>query len=254
MLESAKGFTIVEVSIFLAVSGLLLLTMFIGTGSMVSRQRFTDTTDSLQTFFQSQYDEVVNGVNVSTAPTECGGATGASGQSTCLLVGKLLTIPAGSTTISSNYIISTTTPTNTSTPQAELSTASLKVINTGASTYELKWGAQVSNVTRSSDRSTASVNTAAFIRLPSSGRIVQLYYSGTSDLTAGLNGTGAPPTTGIKDSNVFNQTADATGSIFAVCVKSADNLGSNVRSAILFSGQGAGAITTSYQPAAGLGC
>lgn len=262
MLEGAKGFTIIEVTIFLAISGLLLLAMFIGTGTMISRQRFTDSTDSLQVFFQSQYDEVVNGVNVSTTPTECGGSATVSGQSNCLLVGKLLTIPANSSTVSANYIIATATTTQIDTVQHELVGAHLKVVNTGASTYELKWGAQVVKTNRSSDtpRSGVNTNSVAFIRLPSSGRMVRLYYrnpdySSLANLTTGLNGTGSTPGSGILDATAYDPTPDGTGSSFAVCVKNdKDFLSGTIRSAILFNGQGAGAITTTYQPSGDLGC
>lgn len=270
MLEGAKGFTIIELTIFLAISGMLLLMMFFGTGSIVSRQRFTDTTDSLQAFFQSQYDEVTNGVNVSSATTACGGSA-LAGQSDCLLVGKLLTIRPGENYVQANYIISKPHVSRVTTdPKDELDNANLSVVTDGQILYELKWGARVAWSTRSllngTGRDTSSMNSAAFIRLPKSGRIVQLYYrnpdyndgtnhSDMTNLISGLKGTGSTPGSGILDTNAYSPVPDTTSSSFAVCVKNTnDFLSSSVRSAILFSGQGAGAITTSYQPAGGLQC
>lgn len=258
MLEGAKGFTIIEVTIFLAVSGLLLLAMFIGTGSMAARQRFTDSTDSLQVFFQTQYDEVVNGVNTRSESNECKGVSKKPGKSDCLLVGKLLTIRNNDSTIQASYIVSTNDVSGVGNdPMVQLQAAGLQVVTAGETNYEIKWGAVPYNMTRSVGTSVdarAGVNSIAFIRLPNSGRIVQLYYrnedQSSSDLTHYLNG-GNSGSEGVNNSGAYSPDPDSTKSSLSVCIKNDSDFsaGSRVRSAILFGGgQGAGVITTTYDP------
>lgn len=250
MLEGAKGFTIIELTIFLAISGLLLLVMFTGTGMIASRQRFSDTTDSLQAFFQAQYDEVMNGVNVRGSAASCssdGGSAAIPGKSNCLLLGKLLTI--NGTTVQSSYVISKQSPTDETNDMTKLQTSNLEVVTNGQATYELKWGAQVSRATRSTSLPFGSgrgeVNSIAFLRIPDDNRIVQIYYRNLSgNATMGLTATG------IADANAYNPPANTTGPSLAVCVgNDTDFTGVKPRSAIMFSqGQGAGTITTNYNP------
>jgi len=250
----AQGFTIIEVTIFLAISGLLLVGMFLGTGTMAARQRFKDTTDNAQTFFQTQYEEVVNGVNVRAVGTSCGAVSTTPGQSPCLLLGKLLTISANSSTIQTNYIISTQQLTGSeSDSQAKLIGASLQIVPDGQTTYEIKWGATVSEATRSTplplQAGRGGVNSIAFVQLPDSGRIVQLYYKNsdgysTSNLTSALTKAVA------TDVDAYSPPANATGPGSAVCIKNDSDFGVlHNRSAVTFGqGQGAGNITTNYDP------
>jgi len=55
-----RGFTLVEVSLFLAVSGLLLAGVIIGTQSSISAQRFNDSVQNYIEFLRSVYSEVNN--------------------------------------------------------------------------------------------------------------------------------------------------------------------------------------------------
>jgi type II secretory pathway pseudopilin PulG len=253
MQGNTEGFTILEVTMFLALSGLLLLVMFTGTGMMASRQRFTDTTDSLQVFFQSQYDEVLNGVNVRDAGTSCsadGADAAALGKSQCLLLGKLLTLDAGGETIKSSYIISTKQLTGSEMgDQAKLVAAQLEVVTNSQTSYELKWSAAVSEATRStslpSGSGRGSVNSIAFLRLPDANRIIQLYYRDeTGNLTTGLNDAVA------NDIDAYSPVANASGASLAVCVKNDNDFAmGKPRSAVEFGqGLGAGTIVTDYNP------
>jgi prepilin-type N-terminal cleavage/methylation domain-containing protein len=55
-----KGFTIIEVMIFLAISGLLLVGVLIGTGTTIARQRYNDAVQSFAEFLRQQYSFVIN--------------------------------------------------------------------------------------------------------------------------------------------------------------------------------------------------
>ena len=112
MKRYSEGFTVIEVTIFLAISGAMLMIAFIGTGMTAARQRLSDTTDSFQSYVQAQYDEVVKGVNTRGSSTgECPSESSVAGMSkSCTLVGRLLTLNFSggvANSVTSHYVIST---------------------------------------------------------------------------------------------------------------------------------------------------
>lgn len=251
-----SGFTIIEVTLFLAVSGLLLLMVFLGTGSLAARQRFTDTTDSLHAYIQSQYDEVVNGVNVRTLNTECNGVSNANAGTSvdCLLLGKVLSFDGS--TITSQYIISTQKLTGAETSDRErLSNADLQVVLSDATTYELRWRATAYNVTRSGVPSRVALDGArvAFLRLPDSGTVMQLFYkdtpgTDTDDIRDAIqNDLGALNPAGSLQTSPPNPS-------LSICIKNdADFQVAGPRSAIFFDqGAGSSSIVTNYDPGVAL--
>lgn len=60
------GFTLIEVSLFLAISGLLLIGIIAGTQSSISAQRFKDSVQNFAEFLRSVYSEVNNPQNTGT--------------------------------------------------------------------------------------------------------------------------------------------------------------------------------------------
>lgn len=58
--RAKKGFTIIEVSIFLAIAGLLLVGVLGGTYSSIARQRYNDSVRSVSEFFRQMYAEVIS--------------------------------------------------------------------------------------------------------------------------------------------------------------------------------------------------
>lgn len=58
--KSKKGFTIIEVSLFLAITGLLLVGVLGGTYSNIARQRYNDSVRSFAEFFRQIYAEVIS--------------------------------------------------------------------------------------------------------------------------------------------------------------------------------------------------
>ncbi|MCL2094586.1 prepilin-type N-terminal cleavage/methylation domain-containing protein [Candidatus Saccharibacteria bacterium] len=55
-----RGFTIVEVMMFLAITAALMAGMFIGTGQNIDRNRYDDSVESFRGFLQDQYEIVAN--------------------------------------------------------------------------------------------------------------------------------------------------------------------------------------------------
>lgn len=250
----SAGFTIIEVMLFLGMTGMLFLMVFLGTGSMASRQRFTDSTDNLQAFFQSQYDQVLNGVNTRDGTTVCAAETIRPGASkVCLLLGKII-VKENATTLKTYYVMSTTKlPDNlVGTGVSDVDKLKGVTLDVSAedSTYELKWGAEVDSLTRSTHPypvgpGRGEVKAIAFLRVPDSEHIVSLYYEHLSGAAKGLEWVLIHDATGA-----YNPTGSETDPSLAVCLKNeADFTGSSVRSAVYFGqGRGAGNITTNYNP------
>lgn len=60
MSKKRLGFTVIEVVIFLAISGMILLGVFIGTSNSMNQQRFDDATQSFTEFLRTAYSSVID--------------------------------------------------------------------------------------------------------------------------------------------------------------------------------------------------
>lgn len=67
--KSSKGFTIIEVMIFLAVAGLLFVGVVAGTGASVARRRYQSSVQELAEFLRAQYSAVANIQNTAQTST-----------------------------------------------------------------------------------------------------------------------------------------------------------------------------------------
>lgn len=74
-----SGFTLIEVSIFLAITGLLFIGIAVGTGNSIRQQRFTDSVQNFAEFLKTVYSEAAN-------PQSRG-----NGRSNTAIYGKLVT-------------------------------------------------------------------------------------------------------------------------------------------------------------------
>lgn len=68
---SARGFTIIEVMLFLSVSGGLLIALMVGVSANISQQRYRDSVTSLSGILQQQYSEVSNTRNARDTTWRC---------------------------------------------------------------------------------------------------------------------------------------------------------------------------------------
>lgn len=258
MKRYSEGFTVIEVTIFLAISGAMLMIAFIGTGMTAARQRLSDTTDSFQSYVQAQYDEVVKGVNTRGSSTgECPSESSVAGMSkSCTLVGRLLTLNFSggvANSVTSHYVISTSGLGSETTDRTKLQASGLKVVAAGAD-EDIKWGAQIyeDGVTRHGSPLRQRVNRIAFLRIPDSGRVVQLSYrDATSDPTTFLRSI-------VSNEAEYNLAANpgsaANSPSVAICLRNTQDFPVNSpRTAILFdAGGGGGSITTDYEPQSGV--
>jgi len=103
--SNKAGFTIIETVLFLGVTGLLVMSILVGTGTSINIQRYRDSVNSLQAVFKQQYSEVNNVANSRGADWDCSSANGLAleavghigdaknrGQSgNCVIMGRLVT-------------------------------------------------------------------------------------------------------------------------------------------------------------------
>jgi len=83
-MSGKRGFTLIEVSLFLAITGLIFLGVALGVSNSISQQRNNDAVQSFAEFLRKTYSEVTNVQNA----TE-------SGRSELAMYGKLIIIQDG---------------------------------------------------------------------------------------------------------------------------------------------------------------
>ncbi len=105
------GFTIIEVMLFFAVTGALMLGV-LGTASIgVNTQRYNDAVNTFVSIVQQEFTNVTNVVNSNSDTSVCASASNVNrGISDCVILGRLMTIDSNGDMVRSN-IVSTTTPT-----------------------------------------------------------------------------------------------------------------------------------------------
>lgn len=245
--KHSEGYTIIEVSLFLGISALLLTFALVGTGLSIRTTRFTDTTRSVHAYVQQQYDDLLNGVNSRFGTEACNsgvidtGTPQTPGTSNCLFMGKLIVFTQNSSNLVTYNIIGTE-PANAdyTKPDEQLIYDFTPTIvrNVGVETYNIPWSATVSGSKRPVD--SKAVDAYAIIRSPRSTRIVSYVYKEPSAgyALAPLVDPSLP-----ADANNINKPA-------SFCIKSADGLGQPSKITIS-GGQGQDAIGVSFDAITG---
>lgn len=181
MNSDARGFTIIEVLLFLAISGLLLAVAIASVNLNIDNSRFNDAVRSTTSYLQKAYSEVSSGLSDRDASRGCdasGNITSsptAVGMTNCVIMGRFIKLEGANFT--SRYIVgSRATLVGLS---ADDSTAILqmspKVVGTNVyeGNYGIPWNIQAVNTTLPSG--TFGSAGLAIIRSPASGEI--LYYT-----------------------------------------------------------------------------
>lgn len=225
MVGRQAGFTIVEISLFMAITGLLFMIAIAGTSNAIRSFRFTDSSRSLEAFVQKQYDDIINGLNNRSNTVSCSGGTidtSASqnvGTSNCLLIGKLLVFRTNDPNVTVYNVIGTE-PAGVNYNQSDdaLITAfqPRTVLSTAVTTFTIPWGAKPTGFKRLGDN--VATNGLLLLRSPKSSRIVSYTFAVPVTVPTDLT-----PTV----SNAANRSR-ATN----FCIKSYDGLGLPARLAI----------------------
>lgn len=185
--KDAGGFTIIEVTIFLAITALMITIALAGTGNSINAARFTDSMRSFESFMQRQFDETLNGVNTRPATVTCtNGIINTSvssnpGQSnSCLLLGKYVHFIDGGSSVRV-YPIVGTDPGHldaTDGDAAAIIKAKPHIVQ-GFNTeeFDIPWEAQVHGSRRSDGK---SINSIAMIRSPRSANVYSYSFSASN--------------------------------------------------------------------------
>ena len=216
--ENQKGFTIIEVSMFLGISALLMVGLISGITLSIQRQRYTDSVQSTQSFLQRQFNETLNTIN--NREQNCGASPNIQrGASDCLVLGKLISFSPGSPgsdEIRVRTIISTTEPT-----EGELEAANSEdtvwqlyapVVrdDSNEESYNIPWGAEVQsanlldNFQLIGDRTTGTpvgnISNIAVLRSPKSG--ATFVYSFDTNIDADNNISAMLSTANLRPSQI----------------------------------------------------
>ncbi len=247
--QRSEGYTIIEVSLFLGVSALLLVMAMVGTGLSIRTTRFTDSTRSLHSYVQQQYDDLLNGVNSRVGTEACNsgtvntGSAQTPGTSNCIYMGKLLVFQVNANIITTYDLIGTEPASVNYTKSDEQLIHDFTpkpVTNVGVDNFNIPWQATVSGSKRLVDNK--AVNGFALIRSPRSTHIVSYAFKQPSAVgTYSLAGLIDP--TVPADANNISKQAN-------FCLSSADGLSSPSK-VVVAGGQGQDQITVGFDAIAG---
>lgn len=184
----SSGFTIIETSLVLAVTGLLVAMILTGIGSSLNHERYTDTVNQALDFFRGQYAQTTDVSNDRPSNESCGasGITTLSGgtprgASNCLLLGNMIRSSDGQTVTVSQVIArhdpSSDIGISTKTDVQILTASSLQQGNQ-TSSYSVEWGSTLLSP-GTPDPAKFSV---MIVRVPVSGTVET--YASTSDTTS----------------------------------------------------------------------
>ncbi len=245
--QRSEGFTIIEISLFLGISALLLAVALVGTGLSIRTTRFTDSTRSLHAYVQQQYDELLNGVNARFGTEACNSGTISTGSnqtpgtSNCLLMGRLIVFSQDATNVTTYGIIGVEPATpdySQSDEQLIYNFTPTIVRSVGVENFDIPWRASISGSKRTID--SRAVDAVALIRSPRSTRIVSYVFKepSTSYALAPLINPGVG-----ANANNISKAAN-------FCISSADGLGSPSK-LMISGGQGQDAISIAFDALVG---
>jgi|JI10StandDraft_1071094.scaffolds.fasta_scaffold07654_2 Tfp pilus assembly protein FimT len=254
------GFTIIEVIIFLAISGLMLTVAMVGSGSLARQARFSDSVNTFQSTLQREYEEVVNGVNIrQSSEVGCGGSARQTGTDDCILLGKVISFNHdGGTDAVVRYVTDQPPYTATGTILEQINAANPKLSSSNAQTHQLSWGASFQTASRltgvspsdsgalvKQGSSYALVNNIAFLRSPNSSQIITYYFYAddpTDPADVELN---------LRQAVSSANTTFTTGTQANICIRNIEDwsvASSPVAAIRLGVGQGSVSIDTKYEP------
>lgn len=188
-IKHTHGFTIIEVMLFLAVTGLLAVGILAGSGVAIGQQRYRDSVNSMKSLFQEQYNQTTNTVNNRTGAEACQNGVvvqppdnvpdpQARGTSGCLLMGRLVVVGADGKRLTISNVVGYRTSETAeveSTDIAELTTNYRLAISPEAQiTDTVEWDARLVRP----KTSTPSPVSVLIVRSPLSGSLMTFVRDG----------------------------------------------------------------------------
>lgn len=145
-LKHSAGFTIIEVMLFLAVSGALAAGVLATSTVGINNQRYQDAVNSFKALVQEEFVNTGRVVNpregVGVCPAPLGGVAAIPGASKeCIVMGRLMTISAGGAITRVNIIGKATTATETAASDIDIFRSYAVAIDSlSQQTGEMSWG------------------------------------------------------------------------------------------------------------------
>ncbi len=187
------GFTIIETMLFLAITGVLVASILVGTGASMNVQRYRDSVTSLKSLIQKQYSDATNVQNQtpataiscnSNAVISTSGTTEPRGQSDCVVIGRYLSINQDTVTTKTVIGHSGSTSGSSLSDIDLIKSYNLTTLDSSAETSQLDWGTRIAwPVSGGGAKSPTTPRTIAvlIVRSPQSG---QTYTFTSDDITA----------------------------------------------------------------------
>lgn len=157
--QNSRGFTIIEVMLFLAVTGALAVGILVGSGVAINQQRYRDSVSSLKSLLQQQYSEVTNVANNRTGAESCTNAVITAppnpvptpqprGTSDCLSLGRYISVSSDGTKVTTTTVVGYRTADTATVPleptdSEELKHYKLSLSPIDTATEDVAWSAQI---------------------------------------------------------------------------------------------------------------
>lgn len=157
-IKTQHGFTIIEVMLFLAITGALAIAILAGSGVSIGQQRYRDSVNTFKSLIQEQYNETTNVVNSRGGNASCTNAVVVQppdivptpqprGTSECVVLGRLLTVADNGIDLKMSNVIgyrtSTTAPVATTDINELKTNYRLGISPIDSENGQVEWGAQI---------------------------------------------------------------------------------------------------------------
>lgn len=201
-----KGYTVIEVMLFLAVSGALAAAIMLTAGANISAQRYKDAVATFEADLQQQFEASAAVVNDRTSTV--GSCSGTVGRSDCLMLGTYTVVRANGGV--SRYVVYGKEPTSGS-PSSEIQLLRnyKPTINPASvETSLMEWGTGVKKQGSGTNPLTFGL---LVLRSPETGSVFSFYQ--TLDDASLPSGAAVELTDMVNDSNQKQQVicVDTTG-------------------------------------------
>lgn len=219
-----KGFTIIEVVLFLALSALFISIAFMGLRGRTAAVQFTDSMRSLHSYLISEQNKVLNGVNSSAqAPSTCAAGTDTGKSNNCILVGRVVSFGQTPTDLSAVEIsvLYGDKPSQqdlSSKSDLELLEESSPKPDLSQDKYGISWGSEFQLVESVNIGDTGNYDRIGWLRSPGSTRLIPIVFE---ESVADLDGDY------YKPSSLFSKLGDQVNA--RLCFKGAEGQLASIR-------------------------
>lgn len=175
--QNQKGFTIIEVILFFALSSAFILIAFLGIRSRTANVQFTDSMRSLHSYLESEQDKVMNGVN-SNLQSACNIGLPTGGNPDCVLLGRVATFGHGDSVVTTDVIraekLSSTAFGDTDSDVAKIIKSNPQS-DRSPTTYDISWNTEFNvNKSENAPHSISKPVSIGWFRSPDSTRVVPI--------------------------------------------------------------------------------